>query len=74
MIMISLFLQVMLAFVAIMIGDLSFLLDGYNVVAFIIYAFVFSALLILRVTHKEAPRPFKVSQCPFSCVQCSTIL
>ena len=47
--------------VGILIGDVSFLLSGLNVVAFIIYGFVFTALLILRVTHRDAPRPFKVS-------------
>ncbi len=55
-------LQVLLAFVGIMIGNVSSLLDGYNAVSFVIYAFVFAALLIMRVTHKEAPRPFKVSK------------
>ena len=43
------------------IGDISKLLDGYSAVAFVFYGLVFAGLLIMRVTHREAPRPFKVN-------------
>ncbi len=56
-----LFLQMVLMSIGVAIGDISVLLDGYSAVAFVFYGIVFAAVLVMRVTDKKAPRPFRVS-------------
>ncbi len=52
----------------IVIGDISELLNGLSAAAYVFYTLTFTSLLIMRVTHKREPRPFKVNTfIPFSC-------
>ncbi len=44
----------------IVIGDISELLNGLSAAAYLFYILSFSSLLIMRVTRRREPRPFKV--------------
>ncbi|XP_064393081.1 b(0,+)-type amino acid transporter 1-like [Halichondria panicea] len=43
----------------ILIGDISELLNGLSAVIYLFYTLIFSSVLIMRVTRRREPRPFK---------------
>ena len=52
--------QVVLSSVYIMAGDISNLISSFNAAIWTYYCLSFVSLLIMRVTHRHEPRPFKV--------------
>ena len=59
------FIIVQSFFIIIMIipSNLTQLVNSYSLAVWIFYGLVFVGLLIMRVTHKDVPRPYKVSEC-----------
>lgn len=49
-------------------GDLGSLIEFFSFTAWIFYGLTATALIILRVTHKDLPRPYKVSSNVFGLV------
>ena len=52
--------QVVLTTVYILAGDISDLISSFNASIWTYYCLSFVSLLIMRVTHRHEPRPFKV--------------
>ena len=59
------FIIVQSFFIIIMIipSNLTQLVNSYSLAVWIFYGLVFVGLLIMRVTHKDVPRPYKVCEC-----------
>ena len=53
-------MQVVLATVYILAGDISDLISSFNASIWTYYCLSFVSLLIMRVTYRHEPRPFKV--------------
>ena len=49
-----------MATIMISVGDISELIEAFSAAAFVFYMLVFIAVLIMRVTHRNQPRLFKV--------------
>ena len=49
-----------LSFVYIMIGDIDELVNGISAGVWLFYGLTIAGLLIMRVTHKDEPRPYRV--------------
>ena len=54
-------LQAMMATIMIGVGDIGELIEAFSAAAFVFYMLVFIAVLIMRVTHRDKPRLFKVT-------------
>ena len=52
--------QGVLATIMICVGDIGELIGAFAAAAFVFYLLVFIALIIMRFTHPNEPRPFKV--------------
>ena len=46
------------------VGNIGELISAFSAAAFVFYLLVFIALIIMRVTHPNEPRPFKVLDLP----------
>ena len=44
-----------------MVADINFLIDAYNSATWVINGLTFISLLIMRVTLRKTPRPYKVA-------------
>ena len=53
-------IQSFIAAVFIVASDINFLIDAFSSVAWVFYGLSFVSLLIMRVTHRKTPRPYKV--------------
>ena len=53
--------QVCVSTVYLLSGDISSLIEGQAATMWVFFLLCFVAILIMRVTHKEIKRPFKVS-------------
>ena len=49
-----------MATIMISVGDISELIEAFSAAAFVFYMLVFISVLIMRVTHRDQPRLFKV--------------
>lgn len=49
----------------VVIGSIDLLIDGYSALNLAMIATVVAGILILRVTHREEPRLFKVRSSPW---------
>jgi len=58
---VSLSMQASLASVWVLIGNIDSLIKSFNAAIWVFYGLVFAGLLIMRVTHRHQPRPFKVT-------------
>ena len=58
---VSLSMQASLASVWVLIGNIDSLINSFNAAIWVFYGLVFAGLLIMRVTHRNQPRPFKVT-------------
>ena len=63
----SLSMQALLASVWVLIGNIDSLIDSFNAAIWVFYGLVFAGFLIMRVTHRDQPRPYKVTIL-FTCV------
>ena len=57
----SLSMQALLASVWVLIGNIDSLIDSFNAAIWVFYGLVFAGFLIMRVTHRDQPRPYKVT-------------
>ena len=46
----------------VMVGNIESLINSFNAALWVFYGLVFVGLLIMRVTHRNHPRPYKVIQ------------
>ncbi len=53
--------NVPLALIFIMMGDIEDLIDGMSAALWVFYCLTFAAVLVMRVTHRKEPRPYKVT-------------
>ena len=44
----------------VMVGNIESLINSFNATFWVFYGLVFVGLLIMRVTHRNQPRPYKV--------------
>ncbi|KAL5466759.1 hypothetical protein EMCRGX_G030908 [Ephydatia muelleri] len=56
----AIILQTLLSMVMCLVGDIGGLIDSFNASIWLFYGLTFLALLIMRVTHREARRHYKV--------------
>lgn len=54
------FLQILTVSICIVAGDISVLIEGFSAAIWVFYGLSFLSLLIMRFTHKNDKRPFKV--------------
>ena len=47
-----------------MAGDISSLIEGFSAAVWLFYLLSFTSILIMRFTHRDLKRPFKVSLSP----------
>ena len=52
--------QATMATIMVSVGDISELIEAFSAAAFVFYMLVFISVLIMRVTHRDQPRLFKV--------------
>ena len=57
----SLILSVTLSIIYIIPNDFNTLVNAFNFTSWLFHGLVIASVIILRFTHKEYPRPFKVS-------------
>ena len=58
--MFCLWLQTTAATVYAVSGNVSSLINGFNAAVWIFYGLNFAGIIILRITERNRPRPFKV--------------
>ena len=44
----------------ILVGTINQLIDAFNAASWVFYGLAIGGLLIMRITHEDVPRPFKV--------------
>ena len=54
------FIQCSVASLWVMIGNIESLINSFNATFWVFYGLVFVGILIMRVTHRNQPRPYKV--------------
>ena len=60
--------QTLIAASMVLMGEIFELIDFFSFTAWFFYGLTMLSLIVLRVTQKDRPRPYKVSHCYISTV------